>query len=193
MTRSLTDEVRAVSGCTVVAGLTVLFAGLSCGPVALAQAGAAPATAASAPAVPATRPGAPSAGARSAGTPTHYLPNRFADRAGMYYRTVWGIDSLSVKSAESGELIRVSWRVIDTDRARVLNDEKLQPALEDPRAGVSLVIPVMEKIGQLRQVAPPEAGKSYWMAFSNPGRPVKRGDRVNVVVGPFRAENLMVE
>jgi hypothetical protein len=51
----------------------------------------------------------------------------------------------------------------------------------------------MENIGQLRQVATPEAGKSYWMAFSNKGRIVKRGDRVDVVIGPFRAENLVVD
>jgi hypothetical protein len=51
----------------------------------------------------------------------------------------------------------------------------------------------MEKIGQLRQSAPPEVGRSYWMAFSNKGRLVKRGDRVNVVVGPFRADGLVVD
>jgi hypothetical protein len=31
------------------------------------------------------------------------------------------------------------------------------------------------------------------MAFSNVGRRVKRGDRVNVVIGNFRAEGLVVE
>jgi hypothetical protein len=45
----------------------------------------------------------------------------------------------------------------------------------------------------LRQTATPEEGKSYWMAFSNKGRPVKRGDRVTVVIGHFRAEGLVVE
>jgi hypothetical protein len=31
------------------------------------------------------------------------------------------------------------------------------------------------------------------MAFSNPGRRVKRGDHVNVVIGSFHAENLVVD
>jgi hypothetical protein len=31
------------------------------------------------------------------------------------------------------------------------------------------------------------------MAFSNKGRVVKRGDRVDVVIGAFRAENLIVD
>ncbi len=133
------------------------------------------------------------AATKAAGRPSRYLPARFAGRAGVYYKTVWGIDSLTVKWAESGELIRFSWRVLDPERAKVLNDKKVEPALIDPRAGVSLVVPTMEKVGQLRQSQPPEAGRSYWMAFSNRGRVVKRGDRVDVVIGPFRAENLVVD
>ena len=131
--------------------------------------------------------------AKSAGAPSRSLPNRFAGRAGAYYKVVWGIDSLSVKWAESGELIRFSWRVLDPQKARVLNDKKLEPSLIDQRAGVSLVVPTMEKVGQLRQSAPPEAGHSYWMAFSNKGRVIRRGDRVDVVIGPFRAESLVVD
>lgn len=156
------------------------------------------AVARAAKAAPATAP-APSARAaiaaagRPAGPPTRYLPNRFAGRAGVYYKAVWGIDSLSVKWAESGEMIRFSWRVLDPAMAGVLNDKKVEPSLIDQRAGVSLVVPAMEKIGQLRQTAPAEAGKAYWMAFSNKGRIVRRGDRVDVVIGQFRAENLVVD
>ncbi len=97
-----------------------------------------------------------------------------------------------MKWAESGELIRFS-ACVDPARAEVLNDKRIAPSLIDPQAGVSLVVPAMDKVGQLRQSPPPEAGRSYWMAFSNKGRVVKRGDRVDVVVGPFRAENLVVD
>jgi hypothetical protein len=145
------------------------------------------------PAAVADQPAPAGAGTASAGGSSRYLPNRFAGRAGRYYREVWGIDELSVKWAESGELVRFTWRVLDADKARALNDKKISPSLEDPQAGVSLVVPVMEKVGQLRQSAPPEAGRSYWMAFSNVGRRVKQGDRVNVVIGGFRAENLIVD
>jgi hypothetical protein len=127
------------------------------------------------------------------GTPTHYLPNRFAGRAGVYYKVVWGIDALKVKWAESGEIVRFSWHVLDPQLARMLSDNKAEPALIDPRAGVSLVIPAVENIGQLRQSGPPEAGKAYWMAFSNKGRLVRRGDRVDVVIGTFRAQGLVVD
>ena len=130
----------------------------------------------------------PEPGARSS-----HLPDRFAGQAGRYFRLVWGIDSLEVKTAESGQIIRFSWRVLDPGLARALNDKRAEPALVDQSAGVSLVVPTMEQIGQLRQTTAPEAGKSYWMAFSNKGRLVKPGHRVDVVIGGFRAEGLVVD
>jgi hypothetical protein len=111
----------------------------------------------------------------------------------MYYQSVWGIDSLTVRAAESGELIRFNYRVLDAAKARQLNDKKAEPSLIDSRAGVRLVVPSLEKVGQLRQSTSPEEGRVYWMAFSNPRRTVKRGDRVNIVIGSFRADNLVVE
>jgi hypothetical protein len=127
------------------------------------------------------------------GSPTHYQPNHFAKRATMYYQDVWGIDTLTVRAAESGELIRFNYRILDASKARQLNDKKAQPTLVDPKAGVQLVVPSLEKVGQLRQSSTPEEGRIYWMAFSNPRRTVTRGDRVNIVIGNFHAENLVVE
>jgi hypothetical protein len=105
---------------------------------------------------------------------------------------VWGVDSLDVKWTESGEVIRFSYRVLDPEKAKVLNDKKNEPSLIDPQAGVRLVVPSLEKVGQLRQSSTPEAGKVYWMAFSNKGRLVKRGHQVDVVIGTFRGEGLVV-
>jgi len=124
---------------------------------------------------------------------SRYHPQRFSKRASEFYGLVWGVDSLSLRWTESGEVIRFSYRVLDADKAKILNDKKYDPVLVDPRAGVKLVVPSLEKVGQLRQSATPEAGKVYWMAFSNKGRLVKRGDRVNVVIGQFRAEGLVVD
>ena len=53
--------------------------------------------------------------------------------------------------------------------------------------------PCTENIGQLGQRQTPGAGKSYLMAFSNKGRLVKRGHRVNVVIGASHANRLVVE
>jgi hypothetical protein len=125
--------------------------------------------------------------------PSRYQPDRFAGRAGKYYELTWGVDSLSVKLVESGELVRFSYRVLDPARAKVLNDKQNEASLIDPKAGVSLVVPIMEKVGQLRQSATPEAGRSYWMTFSNKGGRVVRGDRIDVVIGTFKANFLVVD
>jgi hypothetical protein len=127
------------------------------------------------------------------GAPYRNQPARMAKRAVLYYQSLWGVDSFTVKWAESGEIIRFSYRVVDAEKAIALHDKKAQPQLDDPQAGVSLVVPTMEKVGQLRQTSTPEAGRFYWMAFSNQGRRVKRGDRVNVVIGNFHADGLEVQ
>jgi len=122
-----------------------------------------------------------------------YHPDRFAGRAGIYYRLVWGIDDLAVKWGESGEVVRFTYRVLDANKAKALNEKKNEPSLIDPQAGVSLVVPALENVGQLRQSAPPEEGKAYWMVFANKGRLVKRGDHVSVKIGAFHADGLIVD
>ncbi len=119
--------------------------------------------------------------------------NHLSHRAERYYEGVWGVGELRVKTAESGQLIRFDYRVVDPVKAAALNDKKAEPKLFDSQAGVSLVVPQMEKIGKLRQSSTAKAGMNYWMAFSNPTLAVKRGHRVDVVIGSFRANNLVVE
>jgi hypothetical protein len=136
-------------------------------------------------------PASPAAKSSAGVVPYRYRPP-VPKRAREYYALVWGVDSLSVKSAESGEIIRFTYRVLDASKAHVLNDKKNEPSLIDPQAGVKLVVPTLEKVGQLRQSSAPESGKAYWMAFSNKGRYVKPGHRVTVVIGNFRADGLIV-
>jgi len=120
----------------------------------------------------------------------HVAP--MSSRAKEHYQLIWGIDSLDVKAVESGQMIRFSYYVLDATKAAQLNDKKNNPFLVDEQARVKLEIPTMEKVGQLRQSSPPEAGKSYWMVFSNKGSIVKPGDRVSVVIGKFKADGLYV-
>ncbi len=130
--------------------------------------------------------------ATKAAAPVRYVRN-LSQRAEMYYQGAWGVDEFKVKYTESGEIVRFSYRVLDPAKAAALNDKRLEPALYDAQAGVKLVVPQMEKVGQLRQSSTAEAGKSYWMAFSNSGRRVRPGDRVTVEIGQFHAINLVVE
>jgi len=134
-----------------------------------------------------------SSGASRSAAPVRYHANRFPKRAGEYYRLVWGVDLLNVKAVESGELIRFSFHVLDPEKARLLNDKNVEAYLNSPERHVQLVIPSLEKVGKLRQAGDPESGRSYWMAFSNPHRSIRRGDRVNIVIGQFHADGLAIE
>lgn len=130
----------------------------------------------------------------AASTPYRNQPNRIANREAAYYEAVWGIGEPSVKAVESGIILRFSYRVLDPLKATPLDDKKFDPILVCPEKGVKLVVPTMDKVGQLRQ-APHQidAGKSYWMAFSNSGRLLKPGDRVDIVIGSFHARGLLIE
>ena len=122
-----------------------------------------------------------------------YRPVELSPRAIEHYQTIWGVDSFVVKTVESGQMIRFSYRIINAQKAAALNDKKATPYLIDESANVKLVVPTMEKVGQLRQSGTPETGKSYWMVFSNKGGFVKRGDRVSVQIGKFSVDGLVIE
>jgi hypothetical protein len=145
-----------------------------------------------APPLHAQAPADSSAHAVKTGSPTHYHRG-VPKRAESYYGLVWGLDNLSVKAVESGALIRFSYRVLDPQKAKLLNDKKTEAFLEAPSRNVKLSIPSLEKVGQLRQGTTEESGKSYWMAFSNPRRTVKAGDHINIVIGTFHANGLVIE
>src|SRR6266478_2790409 len=130
------------------------------------------------------------------GCPRRWPPQRrfrllHQSRASL--QRLWGIDDIHVRSTASGSLIRFSYRVVDADKAKILNDKKAPPYLIDEKNGLALPIPQLENVGQLRQVATPQNGREYWMAFSNKGRYVKPGDHVTLVIGRFRAQELVVE
>ena len=113
--------------------------------------------------------------------------------ANSYYQSLWGVDNFLVRSTASGNLIRFSYRVTDPARARQLVDKTATPYLVGLRSRAVLQVPVMDKVGALRQTTPPQPGQEMWMTFSNKGNPVRVGDRVNVVIGAFHAEGLVVE
>jgi hypothetical protein len=121
-----------------------------------------------------------------------YRPRQLTMRAKDHYELLWGIDSLQVKAVESGQMIRFSYLVLDPVKAAQLNDKKANPSLIDTQARVKLDVPSMEKVGQLRQSSTPEAGRTYWMVFSNKGSLVKPGDRVSIAIGKFQADGLLV-
>jgi hypothetical protein len=115
------------------------------------------------------------------------------DRQATLLRRLWGIDDVHVRSTASGVLVRFSYRVVNADKAKILNSKDATPYLVDEQHGLALQVPVMEQVGQLRQVAAPQNGRDYWMAFSNKGKYLKAGNHVTLMVGDLRINGLVVE
>jgi len=118
---------------------------------------------------------------------------RQSTKAGNYYGSTWGVEDLTVRYTASGSLIRFSYRVSEPALARPLVDKANTPVLLGQRSHALLQVPTMEKVGPLRQTNDVTAGKEYWLAFSNKGNLVRPGDRVNVMIGAFHADGLLVE
>jgi hypothetical protein len=136
---------------------------------------------ASAPAAPSQRSVSP------------FRSTRVTEKAHAQYLGLWGVDRLRVASTNAGNLIRFSYRVVDPGRAKVLGDRGATPYLYGTKSRAMLQVPVMDKVGPLRQSTSPQAGQEYWMVFSNKGNLVRPGDRVDVRIGMFHADGLMVE
>jgi hypothetical protein len=113
--------------------------------------------------------------------------------ASSYYQAIWGVDNFLLRSTASGNLIRFSYRVTDPVRAKQLVDKSATPYLIGLRSRAVLQVPVMDKVGALRQTPRPQPGQALWVTFSNKGNLVRVGDRANVVIGAFHADGLVVE
>ncbi|KFX29752.1 hypothetical protein [Ralstonia solanacearum] len=122
-----------------------------------------------------------------------YLPAKVPGHAMYYYGAYGGVGDLRVRLTASGNLIRFNYRVLDPAAAKVFADKNVTPVLFGQRSRALLQVPVMDKVGQLRQTGQLEPGRVYWMVFSNKGNLIKPGDRVNVVAGAFHLDGLMVE
>ena len=105
----------------------------------------------------------------------------------------WGIEIASIRLTANNHMIDYRYRVLDAAKATDLFTRQIKPALIHQETGKVLAVPETAKIGPLRNSNTPQAGKIYWMFFGNAGNLVKPGDKVTVVIGDFRTENLVVE
>jgi hypothetical protein len=120
-------------------------------------------------------------------------PKSWHARRGAAVQRTWGIDVVGVRRVSSGLMLRFDWRVLDPEKAAVLSDRKTRPYVIDEATGTVLAVPALENIGELRQVAPLEVARTYFIIFGNPGGLVKAGGKITLVAGAFRIEGLEVQ
>ena len=106
---------------------------------------------------------------------------------------IWGIEIMGIRQSAASYMLDFRYRVIDPEKAAPLFKRQIKPYLIDQASGAKFAVPNPPKTGPLRTTNPPQAGRTYFIIFANPGKFVKPGNKVTVVIGDFKAENLVVE
>lgn len=105
----------------------------------------------------------------------------------------FGIKVVSLRPTAGGQMLDFRFRVVDPEKAKAVLDKNKKAFLMDSKTGKMLPVPV-SKAGPMRQTTlQPEAGRIYFMLFSNPGELVKEGGRVSLVIGDFRKDDILIE
>lgn len=105
----------------------------------------------------------------------------------------FGIKVVSLRPTAGGQMLDFRFRVVDPEKAKAVLDKNKKAFLLDSKTGKTLPVPV-SKAGPMRQATlQPEAGRIYFMLFSNPGGLVKEGGRVSLVIGDFRIDDIIIE
>lgn len=104
----------------------------------------------------------------------------------------WGIRVEGIRQSAAGYMLDFRYRVLDPEKAAPLFDRKTKPYLIDQTSGKKFQVPNPPKTGPLRSSNPPQADRVYAIFFGNPGTYIRPGSMVTVVIGAFKAEDLVV-
>jgi hypothetical protein len=110
-------------------------------------------------------------------------------------REQWGVEVIGINLTSAGYMLDFRFRVVDAEKALPLFDHRIKPYVLTDRAHIKLPVPTAAKVGAFRPTNRGKnikADKTYYMVFANPDSYVKPGEKVSVVIGDFRAENLTV-
>ena len=106
----------------------------------------------------------------------------------------WGIQVVGVRPTAEGRILNFRYKIIDPEKSSSLISPKATPYLIDQKTGNTFSVPSLPKVGALKQRGKQAyQDRIYFILFANPGNSVKSGDKVSVVIGDFKAENIVVE
>ncbi len=105
----------------------------------------------------------------------------------------WGIKFERALLSAGGYMVDFRFRVLDTAKATPILNRATHPYLIDQATGAQFIVPSPPKIGQLRSGKTIRQGAVYAILFANPGKYVKSGNKVTVVVGDFQARDIVVQ
>jgi len=114
------------------------------------------------------------------------------DKSGLEQK--WGIQICGIRLSAVGYMLDFRYRIIYPEKAAPILSRAAKPYIIDEKSGARLIVPAPPKVGALRQKSSePQPNRIYFIMFANPGRLVKPGNKVTVIIGDFKAEGLIVK
>lgn len=129
----------------------------------------------------------------AAAVDTAAVPGKPHPRQKTFMKRQWGVEVLFVRQTSAGYMLEFRYKVLDPKKAMQLFERQAKPVLTHVESGARMIVPTPAKTGALRNSNTPLEGHTYWMFFANPGKFVDQGDRVNIEIGDFLVEGLVVE
>ena len=106
----------------------------------------------------------------------------------------WGVEVLGVSVTAAGYFLDMRYRVLDADKAQHLSDSKKDAYVIDPLTNKRQSVADTPTAGQLRERGRKLVlGRVYSIIFTNPGKRIAPGMKVNLVVGDLRLDNVEVQ
>jgi hypothetical protein len=105
----------------------------------------------------------------------------------------WGVEIIGVSLSAAGYMLDFRYKVLDENKAGALTRRQDKPYILDQASGAKFGVMRGPKLGSMRNTSlTPVAGRNYSIIFVNPARYVKAGNKVSVVVGEFKVEDVEV-
>ncbi|NLH50622.1 MAG: hypothetical protein GX444_18760 [Myxococcales bacterium] len=106
----------------------------------------------------------------------------------------YGIQIQSVRLSAAGYMVDLRYKILDAKKAAKLTQRGTKTYLVDQATGQRFATPTAAKVGSLRNSSlSPKEGRTYFAFFANPGKALKPGVQVQVVMGDFHSAPLVVE
>jgi hypothetical protein len=111
-------------------------------------------------------------------------------------QTTYGIRVEGLRLSAAGSMLDFRYRVLDPAKAAPLLNGKIQPYLLDEARGAKLGVPDTPVLGRIRQTSRNNnimENRTYFVMFGNPGKAVRSGDRVSLLLGDVKITDLTVQ
>lgn len=108
----------------------------------------------------------------------------------------YGIHVEGLRLTAAGSMLDFRYRVVDPSKAAPLLNGKIQPYLLDEAHAATLGVPNTPKLGRLRQTSRNgkiHTDRTYFVMFGNPGKAVRSGDKVTLLLGQVKITDLTVQ